>query len=793
MSETTPKNVVHFDKPGKAGHGASLISECRNIASGKLAESLSDMMGRVDDALFELAEKAQNNIEQSHYFDAMRDVRLKRSNIESEFKKQLIERCNLDSPMTSDQSMLKADNELSLVEDNLLETSLAVSNMVAKANYLCKDELFALEQRIAHLLRMESEAKEGNPLDPVNICNAFKDACNELDSDIKVKLIILKLFEKYVIKDLKGIYREINLFLAQNNILPVINYAIRSNAAAETAINDVLPETCMGNGGDQPGADLFSSLQALIKANASSANTGTAPAMASSHGMASGIQTVSIGDMLTNLTMLQRGKPGHMFGELSHFDTAQTVAGTNNVLRELKSRNVLGEISSQENYTIDIVAMLFDYILDDHNIPDRMKAIIGRLQIPVLKVVMMDRTFFSKKRHPVRSLLDTLSRAAIGLDESDDEIAEAIYAKADGVVHKILNEFEDDLNIFQDLLHELNDFLDDISRQTEEKIEQTRRELEQQTLHHNAGIIANQEVRKRIDTADIDPVVREFLNEYWSRLLMISYLRDQGDCASLQGHVDTMDKLIWSVLPKHNPEERRELVDTLPMLLGALNEGMDSLEMPAHEREAFFTRLARCHSKAVSNRNRAPAIPPAHDDQESDGIAGGEEKEAQSSGETTTPENSTYESTVAREDTEAGGEPQENEAAPSSTPASASDIMAQIEQGSIEVEEITLGNGPDTHTPPPIEDEFTEQVRGLEKGSWVAFKKDDDALTHEKLLWINTVTGMYMFTNRNGHNTRNLSLHQLAEAFRLGRAETLEEDELIDRAVNNLVITLRRA
>jgi len=50
--------------------------------------------------------------------------------------------------------------------------------------------------------------------------------------------------------------------------------------------------------------------------------------------------------------------------------------------------------------TLDIVAMLFDYILDDRNIPDAMKALIGRLQIPVLKVAMLDKTFFSQKNAP---------------------------------------------------------------------------------------------------------------------------------------------------------------------------------------------------------------------------------------------------------------------------------------------------------------------------------------------------------------------------------------------------------
>jgi hypothetical protein len=69
--------------------------------------------------------------------------------------------------------------------------------------------------------------------------------------------------------------------------------------------------------------------------------------------------------------------------------------------------------------TLDIVALLFDFILDDQRIPDALKALIGRLQIPVLKVAMLDKDFFSHKTHPARLLLDALAAAAFGWDASE--------------------------------------------------------------------------------------------------------------------------------------------------------------------------------------------------------------------------------------------------------------------------------------------------------------------------------------------------------------------------------------
>ena len=47
------------------------------------------MMDQVDDALFELAEKATDGRSQAQFFDAMRHVRIKRTEMEETFRAAL--------------------------------------------------------------------------------------------------------------------------------------------------------------------------------------------------------------------------------------------------------------------------------------------------------------------------------------------------------------------------------------------------------------------------------------------------------------------------------------------------------------------------------------------------------------------------------------------------------------------------------------------------------------------------------------------------------------------------------
>ena len=56
--------------------------------------------------------------------------------------------------------------------------------------------------------------------------------------------------------------------------------------------------------------------------------------------------------------------------------------------------------SASENQVIDIISMLFDFFFDDQTLPDPIKVLIGRLQIPILKVAILDASFFNHKKHP---------------------------------------------------------------------------------------------------------------------------------------------------------------------------------------------------------------------------------------------------------------------------------------------------------------------------------------------------------------------------------------------------------
>ncbi|MEM7315943.1 MAG: DUF1631 family protein, partial [Planctomycetota bacterium] len=205
-----------------------VLTECRELLSKRLFDAWPAMMDQADDALFNLAEQATDNRSQEQHFEAMRHVRLQRTAMEAKFKSSVSDGVVEQKPSPESQNVTPFDGlstmELSLIDNDDLEESLAVTNMVEKIKSNCQRDLFALNRRVAVLL---GDADLPNPFGPQVICNAFREACDELELPIELRLLVLKLFDRHVVSEVTAIYAQLNEVLVDRGILPEIRAEIK--------------------------------------------------------------------------------------------------------------------------------------------------------------------------------------------------------------------------------------------------------------------------------------------------------------------------------------------------------------------------------------------------------------------------------------------------------------------------------------------------------------------------------------------------------------------------------------
>lgn len=733
-----------------------VLEACRRLSLGILKQAVAGVMDRVDDALFDLADKAVNNAAQERYFDAMREVRLKRAGVEAEFGRCVEDAFHAVGRPGQDKPRNDADG-LGLVELDDLEESLAAENMADKVRDRSWEVLAELDQRLGMVLGRPGLEGPENPLGPENLFEAFRQACDVIESGLEVRLLVLKLFDRYGGAVMDGMYQQVNRLLVQRGILPelpksVARPPVRRNAGPVAPLS----ADSAGNASESPGSaaeeDLFGLMERFLNRGAVTA-TGFSQGSATRYSGGLGITVDAT--TLSALTRLQQGDAdslglqGYVWGD---------VAEGTNVLQAVKEARVLGDPQGAGSLTLDVVSMMFDFILGDPNIPAPMKALIGRLQIPVLKVALLDKSLFSHKNHPTRQLLNTLAEAALAWSEESDP-DQTLLRKIEAIVQRVLDEFDQDITLFSELKQELDEFQDEEQQAAE--IRESR--LAEEVRGKERGVLARLEAREilsgRLAADDVPRTVRTFLQNHWSEVLVDTYLGEGPDSGAWKVAVETVDILIWSTSPKATPGERRRLMGLLPELLRRLKQGMQRISLLEAEQTRFLVGLADYHARAIRGES----------------LNGG----------TNGPSDG----------------PSDGDQSPKPEPTGASQPANNPETGAVQTEsalplnagrhaqEATLASKEDQDM--PVEDEFVTRARALDKGAWLQFTRDDGRSIRARLSWKSSVTGTYFFTSRQGVKWIERSLEVLARELRQGKAEVLDDTPLFDRVVSNVMDTLQ--
>lgn len=136
-------NVVHLTRVASepspnagAGRLPVILVQVRDKAALQLKQALQALFDNADDTLFEMADRATSNLEQNAFFEAMRDLRLKRKSIERVYLQKVFEEFSALNQVQSGKSVPTLDtvsfDSLSLVQNEELEESVAVDAMVAR-------------------------------------------------------------------------------------------------------------------------------------------------------------------------------------------------------------------------------------------------------------------------------------------------------------------------------------------------------------------------------------------------------------------------------------------------------------------------------------------------------------------------------------------------------------------------------------------------------------------------------------------------------------------------------------
>ncbi len=624
----------------------TILTQCRDLVCERLAQAMTGMLDKADDALSALINGSRDPQTQKIYLVTRNKLAAQHEAMVTQFRmrymREFQERGNRVKKIGDRFDEIDLSTlELELVEEDDLNESIKFNAMATKVRQYCDEELVALDQRVGVLLGDASLQPEDNPFTPQAICDAYKQTCRQIDSNVNVRMVLLKLFDDHVLDDIRAVYKAVNALLVQNAILPKIRgYAAGQQKQAKAAPPVARPAAenreSVAPADDKPAAgeqDFFSVLQNLLTSNVkppgqSGAAGGTgafvrgATAMpggpaAAGGGAVSGAAILQGAELLRSLTRLQLGDASGVTGGSVPLATVASQPGTTNILQELKATSVGSGMNQMDNMTLDIMAMLFDELFDDPKIPVSVKGLIGRLQIPMLKVAISDKSFFSKKTHPARQMLDTLGEISTRLP-ADVDSSDPIFARLESILQELIVGFEDDINIFDLMRERLQALIDEEDGRIEMEILSAAKQVQQLESLALAKSVAQAEIKVRIRSSMAPRIVIEFLVQQWVKLLMVVQVKDGEKSDAWKNALETMDLLLWSVEPKHTLAERRDLVSTLPELVKSLTDGLKFAGVEDDVRVNFFADLRKVHSDIIRKSARLETADESEEPETSD-------------------------------------------------------------------------------------------------------------------------------------------------------------------------------
>ncbi len=584
--------------PPSRGLGAVRLENLTRLTTDTLTPRLEAMFASCDDYFFDLASRAKTNNDQNLYFESLREIRVKKPIVAPDFCRRLSAGFNIlaqrsgGSADTQTTPVARTPESLELVGNEELEKDVVIIDMVSKARMEWQEELFQLQERIQSIAS-QSFAEREMPLDPERIARAFIESCNLIQADIKILKLLYKQFDRHVMRQLEELYASANQLLIDDGVLPDLKPLASQSLKRkpEAAVTDkprASPTQEAHGSGLEDIPDSEPQMRELAQLLVRLRNVGVQ------------VPNVPVpGGPLASGTPIGREE---LVGLIAEAQSQGMTAGQPPAPLDIRQA-IRGIVETHGNLSvgqadediINVISMFFDLVLDDRNLPSEIKALVGRLQLPILRVALKDRSFFSDRKHPARQLINEIARTSMGWDAADKESQDELFVRLTALVDEILLASGEDPGVFERSLSTLLGFIersDQRAAKTERRISE-RAQAEARTS--KARDMSRQVLHERLEAKQLPAEITTFLIEDWQQVLQLVYLKHGKDGVEWSTAVQVADDLLWSAQPHTDERSKRRLEHLLPGLYDRISVGLDQTQSTPEDARARIDVIRGIH------------------------------------------------------------------------------------------------------------------------------------------------------------------------------------------------------
>ncbi|MCP5160781.1 MAG: DUF1631 family protein [Hahellaceae bacterium] len=200
-----------------------------------------------------------------------------------------------------------------------------------------------------------------------------------------------------------------------------------------------------------------------------------------------------------------------------------------------------GRLRDRDNELIDITDRLFETILEQLGVNEVVKKWLKKLKLSILKVVLLDDTFFSNQNHPARQVINQLARLGAVRRYTNTSLDRSLESFAD----RIISEYQGDPHLFEEILHELNVLIERQEKAFERNAERIARAYEGQQKLTEARNKVREALNDRLAGLNVPKLLLALLDQGGLRQFLVVTLLRESDKSSLwQESLTAIDQLM---------------------------------------------------------------------------------------------------------------------------------------------------------------------------------------------------------------------------------------------------------
>ncbi len=248
---------------------------------------------------------------------------------------------------------------------------------------------------------------------------------------------------------------------------------------------------------------------------------------------------------------------------------------------------------------LEVVTLMIENLAHDDRLLAPVQDLVRQMELPLMRLALVDPRFFSDRKHPARALLEQMTQRSLAFRSSDDSGFEGFIGALRSEIMVLCTEPIQDASPFSAALGVL-----ETTWESQEKHERERRDRAVQALLHaeQRSMLAEtfaREFRAANANAPVPEEVVDFVAGPWAQVVAQARISDGNASVDPNGYLAVVDDLVWSIRDDLSRADLERLAGLIPSIVERLKAGLAAISYPDSRSAGFFNLLMELHQQAL--------------------------------------------------------------------------------------------------------------------------------------------------------------------------------------------------